>query len=86
MFQPLTLNQNYFQINILKEFAAKFHQHNLASEKHYTTIEITYAKTNENIREKKFKKKRFMLFQIVIFSLQKIYQTKKNNADLLKLN
>jgi len=52
MFQPLTFNQNYFQINILKEFAAKFHQHNLASEKNYTTIEITYTKTNETLEKK----------------------------------
>ena len=51
MFQPLTLNQNYFQINILRQFASKFHQHSLPSEKHYTTIEITYAKTNENIKK-----------------------------------
>ena len=56
MFQPLTFNQNYFQINILKEFAAKFHQHNLASEKNYTTIEITYTKTNETLEKKNLKK------------------------------
>ena len=35
--------------------------------------------------KKQFKKKLFMLSQIVIFSRQKTHETHKNNADLLKL-